>query len=230
MENAAIDVQAEIIDIELQPSNKEVKSWPLTEVLKNEIKRFIDTIPLIEDLRHVAMRERHWNDLRIELKDEFRERDREFNLHKVRELNLLEHQDRIQELCDNAKKQLDIETSLDHIKMIWEEDDTSNLDVIRLRSTHDNEEFFKIHSTEIVMQLIEEHSNQLAKFKSSPYYREFAELIDFWEGHISAITETLEMLMTVQSMWLYLESIFCGQADIQQLLPKEHGWFIKVNG
>lgn len=37
------------------------------------------------------------------------------------------------------------------------------------------------------------------------------------------------MLMTVQSMWQYLESIFCGQADIQQLLPKEHGWFEKVN-
>jgi hypothetical protein len=60
------------------------------------------------------------------------------------------------------------------------------------------------------MQLIEDHSNQLSRHKSSPYYREFSELIDFWETNISSMTETLEMLMMVQSMWLYLESIFCG--------------------
>lgn len=35
--------------------------------------------------------------------------------------------------------------------------------------------------------------------------------------------------MQVQSMWQYLESIFFGQADIVQLLTKEHGWFIKVH-
>lgn len=53
-------------------SLKEAKGWPLTEALKQEIKVLTDTIPLIEDLMHPSMRERHWNDLRLELKDEFR--------------------------------------------------------------------------------------------------------------------------------------------------------------
>lgn len=137
MEYAAADVQTEINQIESGPSSKEVKSWPITENLKSDIKRFIDTIPLIEDLRHQAMRDRHWNDLRIELKDEFREHDRDFNLHKIRELNLLEHQERIGELCDNAKKQLDIEIALENIKFVWDEHDDSNLQINRERSQHD---------------------------------------------------------------------------------------------
>lgn len=35
--------------------------------------------------------------------------------------------------------------------------------------------------------------------------------------------------MTVQGQWQYLETIFIGQPDIQQLLPKEHSQFMKVN-
>ena len=51
------------------------------------------------------------------------------------------------------------------------------------------------------MTLIEEHSADLSRMKSSPYYREFEENIDIWEINIASITETLEMLMQVQSMW-----------------------------
>ena len=47
------------------------------------------------------------------------------------------------------------------------------------------------------MELIETHSNELSKHKSSMYYREFAEDIDMWETYISTITENLEMLMQV---------------------------------
>ena len=47
------------------------------------------------DLCHVAMRKRHWDDMRIELKDEFRERDEDFTLQKVMSLDLIAHADRI---------------------------------------------------------------------------------------------------------------------------------------
>jgi dynein heavy chain len=85
MENKADEHHYEVSQIERD--NKELKQWPLVEALKQEISVFMNTIPLIEDLKHEAMRDRHWNDLRIELKD--------FNLQKVMELQLLEHADRI---------------------------------------------------------------------------------------------------------------------------------------
>ena len=227
MENRAEELIYQVSEIEKQ--SKEVRSWPLTESLKTRIKEFQDTKPLIQDLQHPAMRERHWNELRHELKEEFREKDWGFTYEKVMSLQLTTHMDKIQELTENARKQLTIESDLTDIRKMWEENDQSNLDVVRGRSVHDQEDFFKLNSTENIMQLIEEHSNKLARHKSSQYYREFDEQIDFWETQIASITETLEMLMQVQSMWQYLESIFFGQADIVQLLTKEHGWFIKVH-
>lgn len=55
------------------------------------------------------MRERHWKELRFEVKDDFDETSEEFNLEKLFTLNLLMHQEKINEMCDNAGKQLKIE-------------------------------------------------------------------------------------------------------------------------
>lgn len=81
------------------------------------------------DLRDGAMRDRHWNDLRIELKDEFREKADDFNLEKILSLDLISHVDRIAELTNNARKQLAIENKLSEIKDMWENDDKTNLDI-----------------------------------------------------------------------------------------------------
>lgn len=50
------------------------------------------------------MRERHWKELRFEVKDDFDENSEEFNLEKVFSLGLLNHQEKINELTSNAKK------------------------------------------------------------------------------------------------------------------------------
>ena len=49
--------------------------------------------------------------------------------------------------------------------------------------------------------------------------------IDYWEATIAQITETLEILLQVQSKWKYLESIFKGQPDISKQLPNEDAIF-----
>jgi len=136
----------------------------------------------------------------------------------------------IDELAHNAKKQLKIEKGLQEIKRIWEEDPATNLDISKERSKADNEEFYKINSTENIIQCIEDHSAQLANMKSSPYYKQFNEKIDFWENNIASITETLELLIQVQGKWQYLESIFKGQPDLSKQLVKECAAFLKING
>jgi dynein heavy chain len=84
MENRAEEVIYSISEIEKQ--SKEVRAWPLTEALKTRIKEFQDTKPLIQDLQHPAMRERHWKELRHELKEEFREKESDFNYEKLMSL------------------------------------------------------------------------------------------------------------------------------------------------
>jgi dynein heavy chain len=83
--------------------------------------------------------------------------------------------------------------------------------------------------TENVYQVIENHVVMLSNMKSSPYYKQFDDKIDFWENNIAQITETLELLLAVQGKWSYLESIFRGPQDISKQLPQESSVFTKIN-
>jgi len=220
MEEAAEDIQ-----YKLTQKDKEVKAWPIFEFLRTKIKTFIETMPLITDLRDESMRDRHWKDLRYEVKEDFNENSDSFNLERIFELNLLNHQEKIGELTYNAQKQLKIEKALQEIKRMWEEDPATNLDIIQERSKADNEQYYKVQQVENIISLIEDHSVQLSGMKSSPYYKQFDEKIDFWENNIANITETLELLIQVQGKWQYLESIFRGQPDIQMQMPGEEAMF-----
>jgi dynein heavy chain len=209
MEEIAYDFQEKY-----RAFDKDVRDWGIYTYLKNDIEKFIKTLPLITDLRDGAMRERHWKELRIEVKDDFDEHSDEFNLEKVFYLNLLTHEEKISDMCGNARKQLRIEQDLKAIEYAWHESTKSDLFIEKQRSKADNEEFYCITSTDNIIELIEDHGGKLGTMKSSPYYREFDTKIDLWESNIAQITETLELLLLVQGKWRYLESIFRGQPEI----------------
>lgn len=105
MDDKALEFQEIIKKFEV-----EVKKWGIFDNLKNKIDNFKNTLPLIEDLRHEAIRERHWLDLRREIRGgDFDEKSDDFTLEKVFELQLMNHASKIAELTDNAKKELKIE-------------------------------------------------------------------------------------------------------------------------
>ncbi|VUZ53066.1 unnamed protein product, partial [Hymenolepis diminuta] len=60
--------------------------------------------------------------------------------------------------------------------------------------------------------------------KTSRFVKSFEREVDKWEQTLSRITETVEMLLTVQRHWLYMETIFMGD-DIRQQLPTESKMF-----
>jgi dynein heavy chain len=224
MDDLAVDFQDKC-----RAFDRDVRDWGVYVSLKSNIDTVRATLPLILDLRDDAMRERHWKELRFEVKDDFDENSDEFTLDKVFSLGLLNHQEKIMALADNARRQLKIEVALEEIRHSWEEDPVTDLDIDKQKSKADQEEFFYIRSTDNVMQLIEDHGVKLSNMKSSPYYKEFDTKIDLWEGNIAQITETLEALLAVQGKWKYLESIFRGQPDISKQLPSEDSIFKRNN-
>jgi len=94
------------------------------------------------------MRERHWKELRFEVKADFDETADDFSIEKLFTLDLMAHQDKIYELVDNAKKQLTIEENLNKIEKMWMEDKKSNIDMEKQTSKADNEAYFFIKSTD----------------------------------------------------------------------------------
>ena len=65
--------------------------------------------------------------------------------------------------------------------------------------------------------------------KASKFYGSFKEKIDFWESGLSLVSEVVDMLLTVQRKWMYLESIFMAAGDINKQLPEESALFSEVN-
>lgn len=137
------DVAGDFLE-KLRVLDKDVKVWGVFNVLKDKIETLRNLTPLINALKDEAMRERHWKELRFEVKEDFDENSEDFTLEKINGLNLLNHQDKIYELSDNARKELKIEIMLKEIKRMWETDSAAELDVVKMKSKANNEEYFKI--------------------------------------------------------------------------------------
>jgi len=87
-------------------------------------------MPLLSELRDDSMRDRHWRELRFEVKDDFDQTGDDFTLEKLFNLNLLAHADKIYDIGERAKKQLKIEISLNNIENMWEKNPKSDLNMI----------------------------------------------------------------------------------------------------
>ncbi len=58
-----MDIVAKQFQDRMKTYPREIRQWDIFESLKGTIEKFRRTMPLIEDLRHDAMRKRHWEEL-----------------------------------------------------------------------------------------------------------------------------------------------------------------------
>ena len=95
-------------------------------------------------------------------------------------------------------------------------------------TTH-KEVYYKIRDVEDLFAQLEDHQVSVSTMKASRFYQSFKESIDHWEGSLAHISEVIELALTVQRQWMYLESIFMASEDIRKQLPKESQLFDEVN-
>ena len=145
------------IQFKVQGLTKEEKKWNVTDTLNERIYTFLNTIPLLSWLSDESMRDRHWKELQLEIKEEFNWHDEDFNLAKVASLNLLQHQEKIEEITSHAKSQLKIEKSLDQIEELWERSPSTNLEIEVTQTKGSADQCYKIATTENILNLSEEH-------------------------------------------------------------------------
>ena len=195
--------------------------WPILETMKGRLQQFLDTMPLITDLKNPAMRSRHWSELQHEVGKVFNPNEASFTLEKVFSLGLHAHADMIGEMSANANKELNIEQGLVAIEERWKDID---IDITNYKDI-----YYKIRSTEDLFQSLEDDAVVVSTQKSSKFYGAFKEQIDYWDSTLSLMSEVIEVLLTVQRKWMYLESIFMAGGDIVKQLPKESVLFGGVN-
>ncbi|XP_069502374.1 dynein axonemal heavy chain 2 [Ambystoma mexicanum] len=197
------------------------KNWEVVDTSKNKIDQFKRTMPLIAALRNPALRERHWTQVKDEIQKTFDQTSDDFTLEKIVELGLDQHYDKINEISSAATKELAIEQSLEHIARTW---DNTLLDIVPYKDKGHH----RMRGTEEVFQALEDNQINLSTMKASVFVKAFEHDVDFWERRLSLILEVVEMILTVQRQWLYLENIFLGE-DIRKQLPQESAEFDDIN-
>ncbi|XP_064181287.1 dynein axonemal heavy chain 2 [Anguilla rostrata] len=197
------------------------KSWEIIGSSKKRIDQFKKTIPLIADLRNPAMRDRHWEQIKAEVQHSFDQAGSDFTLEKIVALGMHLHAEKISEISGAASKELSIEQSLEDIAAAWEE---TVLDI----APYKDKGHHRLRGTEEVFQALEDNQVTLSTMKASRFVRAFEKEVDRWERCLSLVLEVIEMILTVQRQWMYLENIFLGE-DIRKQLPRETTEFDKIN-
>ncbi|XP_078020536.1 dynein axonemal heavy chain 2 [Epinephelus lanceolatus] len=210
MESTAQDVFKKLHKLQRELKDKE---WDIVDFSKNKIDQFKRIIPLIADLRNPAMRDRHWKQICEELQCTFDQTSSEFTLERIISLGLDKYTDKICEISGAASKELSIEQGLEEITRTWEE---MSLDI----APYKDEGHHRLRGTEEVLQALEDNMVILSTMKASRFVKAFEQEVDSWERQLSQVLEVIEMILTVQRQWIYLENIFQGK-DIREQLPQE---------
>ncbi|KAM6908086.1 dynein axonemal heavy chain 2-like [Lycodopsis pacificus] len=187
------------------------KEWDIVDSSKDRIDRFKRIIPLIAELTNPAMRDRHWKQICEELLCSFDHTSTDFTLEKIISLELDEYTDKICEISGAASKELFIEKGLEDITKTWEE----TFLYLEPYKGH-----YRLRGTEVVFQALEDNMSMLSTMKASQFVKTFEREVDCWERQLSQVLEVIEMILTVQRQWIYLENIFQGE-DIRQQLARE---------
>lgn len=87
----------------------QAKNWPIIESTRSRIDEFRRTLPLIIDLKNPAMRERHWDKVKLIIGQDFDESSEEFTLSLIMKLGFQNYSDEISDISTTASMELTIE-------------------------------------------------------------------------------------------------------------------------
>ena len=98
---------------------KEIKQLGLCRTLEAKIKEFKDSIPLFQDLKNDALRDRHWKQLMQVTGKTFDMNPQTFTLANIFEMELHKFAEKIADITTCASKELSIERGLSEVRDIW---------------------------------------------------------------------------------------------------------------
>ncbi|XP_048373762.1 dynein axonemal heavy chain 2 [Sphaerodactylus townsendi] len=223
LQTEVMETTAFMLYRKLNKLSKELKdrNWEIIETSKQKIEQFKRTMPLITDLRNPALRDRHWDQVKDLVLRTFDETAEDFRLENIIELGLDQHVEKIAEISASASKELAIEQALENIAKTW---NATTLDIVPYKDRGHH----RIKGTEDVFQALDDNQVALSTMKASRFVKPFEKEVDRWERCLSLILEVIEILLTVQRQWMYLENIFLGE-DIRKQLPSESTTFDHIN-
>ncbi|XP_043277760.1 dynein axonemal heavy chain 2 [Venturia canescens] len=217
-----MNATANILLRKLSRLSKELnnKNWEIVEHSRLRVDTFRRTLPLITDLKNPALRERHWRKVKETVGRDFDEASSDFTLDTLADIKIQNFSERVSEISMAATMELAIETNLKNISDVWK---IMPVEMVAYK----DKGIFRLKTVDDIIQTLEDHLIQLSAMKSTSFVEPFVAEVDYWERALSTVAEVLEMVLSVQRSYMYLDNTFNAE-DIRKQLPKETDDFDKL--
>ena len=215
----AVDVDAMML--EANRLQKEVKancpkvarSWDVYNGMWSSLQNMLVALPLVQDLRDEAMRERHWKKLMRICGKSF-VMDDKFSLSMLLALELEKQVDGVGETVEQARMELKIDKQLAKIDATW-------MGLVLEYEPFKNTGVPILRPAEGVIEALDDNEVALQNMMGNRFMGFFETQITTWKGKLSGVRAVLENWMEVQRQWCSLEAIFIGSEDIREQLPED---------
>ncbi|KAL3856163.1 hypothetical protein ACJMK2_010948 [Sinanodonta woodiana] len=208
----------------LRKMAREVKQMPVARALEEKMKEFKDSLPLFVDLKHEALRERHWKELMTKTGQKFDINPETFTLANIFAMELHRFQETIAEIVTMASKEMGIEKGVKEIEETW---NNMKFTVVPYMKGTSNRGFI-LGAVDEILQILDDSAMNMQSMSASRFIGPFLNSVQMWEKSLSHISEVLDVWMVVQRKWMYLEGIFIG-GDIRSQLPEEAKKFDQID-
>ena len=193
--------------------------------LKEVIEGFQSSLPLIVQLKNPAIQERHWRRIMDETGKDLGDINlKTLTLSKVFELELQNFEDKVMDICIEAKEEAKNEENISKIDQAWK---VTNFEIV-LYKKGTEVKGYAMKAPDEIRQVLEDNILILQSLSASKYIRNIKPKVTQWERDLNIINDTIDTWMLVQRKWMYLESIFASD-DIKMQLPEEAKKFGKTD-
>eukprot|EP00232_Nephroselmis_pyriformis_P019075 CAMPEP_0182900652 /NCGR_PEP_ID=MMETSP0034_2-20130328/28990_1 /TAXON_ID=156128 /ORGANISM="Nephroselmis pyriformis, Strain CCMP717" /LENGTH=4527 /DNA_ID=CAMNT_0025034901 /DNA_START=131 /DNA_END=13711 /DNA_ORIENTATION=+ len=216
--------EAKKLQKDLKGLNKVIRNYDAYKLLEDRVKALLTSLPLVSDLHHPSMRDRHWKQLMRATGKHF-VMDEKFSLGDLLALELHTCVDAVSEIVDRAQKELVIEKALKKIDETW-----ASLDL--MFQPYQDSEVMQLAVDDLILEALETDNLALQNMSGGKYVQgnpKFLEMVTGWQKKLGAVDSCLTTWGDVQKKWQALESIFVGSADIRVQLPEDSKRFDGIN-
>ena len=208
----------------LERTIRPVVGWGVYVRLSQLIADMLVTLPLVQDLRDDAMRERHWKKLMRICGRTFRN-DEKMCLNDLFALQLHLFADGVSDTVEQGRQELKIDKQISKIDETWVG--------LQLEYTPFGQSGVYVLDElclGAVYEALDENELVLQGMMGNRFMGYFEIQIVAWKTRLATIRATLDSWVEVQRAWCSLESIFIGSEDIREQLPEDAKRFDAVDG
>jgi dynein heavy chain len=144
-----------------------------------------------------------------------------FTMQDLLDMGVAKHVEKVQEIALVANKQFSLEKGLETMRKEW-----ANMSFTLV--PYKNTGTYIVRAVDEISTLCDEHLVKTQSILSSPFVSHIEKSCKVWESKLLDATNLIEIWMTVQRAFMYLEPIF-GSEDIMRQMPAEGKKFATVD-